>query len=492
MLSAALAAAITLALSPSWVWFPSVWASNREHGFAVAALCLWLVWRVRDRLGGWAPEPLAWPLLGIASLGWWVAYTADIQVVHLLLTPAILWLWLGATAGRRALVASAPAAMTFLLAIPMWEALVPLLQSMAVLFCRAMLSMTSIQATIEDNRIVLPVGVLEVADSCSGLNFLLVGTTVGAAYAHLFVSERRLQWRVVGVAAALSIFANWIRILGLVVIAHRTRMQSSLMHDHEVYGWTIFLVALLVFFAVARRLEQRVAGTTPTGDATMRPAASRHAPASATLFGVSAVALLGPLLVGVLTTLPSAAIPPAGVDIANGRGIGIAPGSEWSTATDSMGAHFTPLFEGAAHTSRLLAGSRSSVQVDQFHYARQKRGAEATSYGNRIAPDSLIVQRRIIGPLDKSLRVVQQTAVREQSDVRLVWSWYRIGGIETSSSTKAKLLQVVAAVRRRRDADVVLISALCNGASCDEATAALFSVVTGRELPPPAKPATSS
>ncbi|HEY0930685.1 MAG TPA: EpsI family protein [Gemmatimonas sp.] len=482
MLSAALAFALFLGLSPSWLWFPSVWASNREHGFAIAALCGWLLWRERRQLQGWSPERLLWPLLGIASIAWWAAFTADIQVVHLLLTPVILWLWLGATAGQRALRATAPAALTFLLAIPVWEALVPLLQTMTVLFCRAVLSMTSIQFTIRDNSIMLPFGVLEVADSCSGLNFVMVGTTVGAAYAHLFVSERRWQWRIVASATALSILANWIRVLGLVVIAHRTRMQSSLMQDHEMYGWTIFLVALLTFFMVARRLEQRMEH--PLTMAAPAPdTAGMGQPPLASIMPVTAIAVLGPALVAVLAVLPAAETPAVGVDVANGRSIGIAPGSQWTVSIDSAPTAFEPHFAGSSRVSRQFVDNGMTVQVDQFHYAQQKHGAEATSYENHIAPDSMIVQRRTVGPLDNSLRIVQQTAIREASDVRIVWSWYRIGGIETPSSTKAKLLQILAAIRRRRDADVVLVSARCKGAECDAATSALYSLVTGRELP---------
>jgi hypothetical protein len=104
---------------------------------------------------------------------------------------------------------------------------------------------------------------------------------------------------------------------------------------------------------------------------------------------------------------------------------------------------------------------------------------------NHVAPDSAILGTRQVGPLDQSFRLVRETAVRDAGNVVLIWSWYRIGDHETSSSIRGKLFRFLAALERRTDAEAVLLSAPCNGTNCDATYASLYLLVTGRELPRP-------
>lgn len=47
------------------------------------------------------------------------------------------------------------------------------------------------------------------------------------------------------IAAALGLLANWLRIYILVLIGYHTEMQSSLMNDHETFGWVVFAFILI-------------------------------------------------------------------------------------------------------------------------------------------------------------------------------------------------------------------------------------------------------
>lgn len=471
---------VFLALSPSWSRFPAVWAANREHGFAIVVLCGWLLWRDRHQLTRCdAPVPLAVGGLVVASVAWWMALVAGIQVGHLILTPVILLLWLAATAGQGAVRAALPATATFSLAIPVWEVLVPLLQWITVLVNQSILKLTGIKAQIRDTFIVLESGVLEVADSCSGLNFLMVGTTVGVAYALLFIRERRLRWRIVGLAVALSLLANWLRVLGLVIIADRTAMQSPLMEDHEVYGWSVFVVALLLFFVLAKRIEK--SATVPESNTATSPSPSPSLVTATprTMWPTLAV-LVGPALLLALVLFPAPATPPA-------ENPGIVAGEQWvpiaantaPTPAKGTGAVF---LGASSHVVQAMAAGAAVVRLDRYQYTRQEEGAELVSAANRLAADTVIVGSSMVGPLDQSLRMVRETAVRDGANIRLIWSWYRVAGIETPSATKAKLLQLAGAVQRRADAEAVLVSAQCQGTQCEQARAALFLFVAGRDI----------
>jgi len=48
--------------------------------------------------------------------------------------------------------------------------------------------------------------------------------------------------------------ASRVRVVSIIEISHLTAMQSSLLADHDAFGWIIFTVLLLAFFLAARRL----------------------------------------------------------------------------------------------------------------------------------------------------------------------------------------------------------------------------------------------
>ena len=58
------------------------------------------------------------------------------------------------------------------------------------------------------------------------------------------------------------------------------------------------------------------------------------------------------------------------------------------------------------------------------------------------------------------------------SERRLVWQWYRVGGEPAHERLRAKLREVPALLRGRRDGAAIALSARCDF-SCDAAAAAM-------------------
>lgn len=466
----------------SWQRFPSVWNASREHGFAVAALVMWLVWRDRDVLlkTGTAHPLLALPLAA-ASVVWMLAVFISAQVVHLLLVPVILLGWLlvvrGPDTGARLL----PIAALAMLAIPVWEVLLPLLQGMTVFVNSIAVRLSGIEAVITGTQIRLPFGTLEVAESCAGLNYLSSGLTLGAAYALAFLRDRRTQVKVLVLAAVISIVSNWIRVFGLVVAAHVTKMQSSLMQEHGVYGWIIFACTLPVFGWAAARIERRaiVAGAEPTSG-------ESNETGQPTPFDLKSVALAtgaaicGPLLLIGLSAWRSPAPMPtvlAGVTPMTGWQPAVNEGQVWVTALKGYSEHLVTHWEN---------GGRR-VQVDRFAYREQRQGAEMVSSSNRLAVDSLLRGEQTIGPLDQQLRTVRESVVQVDRSFRLAWWWYRVAGIDTPVGTKAQLLELWSAVSNAPASEIVVVSAPCGANDCAAAREAVHEVVVGSPLSAPRK-----
>ena len=102
-----------------------------------------------------------------------------------------------------------------------------------------------------------------------------------------------------------------------------------------------------------------------------------------------------------------------------------------------------------------------------------------------MAPDSVIAQEGSFGPLDASTRIVEQAIIRESGRAVLVWYWYRVAGVATSSTMKAKLLGLLAFLRRTEGGEAVFVSTPCDRGDCTGAVARLFEFVTGRPLQTP-------
>jgi exosortase/archaeosortase family protein len=138
-----------------------------------------------------------------------------------------------------------------ILSLPVWDALLEPLVIIASEVVTWFLAWFDITVLIEGNSILTPYGRILIAEGCSGIRYLLVAIVLGALVSH--VNHYRFR----GSAAALAIFtfvgllSNWVRIILLIFTGYFTNMESSLMHDHEVFGWIIYSVFFLpiIYFA---------------------------------------------------------------------------------------------------------------------------------------------------------------------------------------------------------------------------------------------------
>ncbi len=148
----------------------------------------------------------------------------------------------------------------FIFAIPIWDLLNPILVNLTSVAVSSAVEPLRLVVYIEENIIEMPFGTLVIADSCSGLRYLIVGLAI-AVYAlkdsHLpFLTKVKM----VILAFILSIIANWVRVFALVLIAYYSDMESSLVVDHDGFGIVLFFVLFLPFFPLLTKLEK---STTP-------------------------------------------------------------------------------------------------------------------------------------------------------------------------------------------------------------------------------------
>jgi exosortase/archaeosortase family protein len=308
----------------------------------------------------------------------------------------------------------------------------------------------------------------------------MTALAISSVYSLVYMKQWRIRWRIIGAAAALSLLANWIRVFGLAVIAHQTQMQSPLIGDHEAYGWWIFAATMALFFALLPRLER---GDSPAPVAPTPTTSATDAPTAVTILTATAAALVGPLLLLLVSALPVSGEPSASIP-------GIRPGVVWTPADAApAGEVWAPGFRGATeHRTLFVRRDSVTVRVDRFVYRQQAQGAEMVGGENAVAPDSLLLEERVVGPLDADARSVRQAAVRDGEQLRMVWYWYRVFDVETPSRAKAKLLEIPAFFNRHGLSEVITLSIPCNGRDCGNAATSLYHLATGRELPAASAP----
>lgn len=474
-----------LAFWPTLASFPGVWIEERTHGFVIAAFCAWMIWRTDWRAVPVEPASAGTVALLVGlSCAWSGAELLSLRVVHQLLFPAILLAWIVAVKGRKVWPVAAPIAATFVLAVPLWEVLIRPLQRLTVIVNSLLLKIVGIEATIDADMITVSAGTFLVAGSCAGLNYLMSGITIGVMYGALFLERWTARVQVLLAAIAVSLVANWLRVFGLIVIGDRTRMQSPLMTDHGTYGWLVFAGALPIFFLLARRIDARDAAAAhrvaqAPGTLTLRTA--KRLPS---IWLATGAAMLGPVLHAMIALVPPDMAPSAETP-------GIAPGAEWRRGGTAGAApsDWAPGYRGASeHRVAYWIRGDERVRVDRMIYAAQAQGSELINELNRIAPEAETLNERFAGPLDEQTRIVREATVRSGNDVRLVWYWYSVAGMETPSPLKAKLLESVAFVQRRPVAELIAVSATCETTDCRRASQSLYALVTGNNAPRPREP----
>ncbi len=456
---------------PTLIGLPGTWsASYQEHGFFIGGLTLWLLWRDRHRLTDMADEGLPDLLSVLAglSLVWMCAAIMNVRLVQQGLLPLIVMSWGFAVFGWGARRIVLAIGLTYLLAVPFWSFLVPVLQRTTVVASGGATQLAGITAVIGYDYIQISTGTFLVEEGCAGLNYLMGGLVLGACYAHLFVERWQTQLKIFLLAGATSIVGNWIRVSVLIFLGEATAMQSPYIEDHLWQGWAIFTALMLPAYLLARRIELRDdarfgAAESSTDAELMREAGSTPAldtlrPRRAVVAGLAACA--GPLAFMLIGAIPRGSGVETTVDVVGAVASWTVSGSQ---TPDEWRADFSGVDREVGWT---LSDGTDEIGATRQYFMDQKQGAEMIGYPNVLAPDSMVVSDRVMGPVGPSRRFLHEAVIRTADGPRVVWYWYRVAGFDTPFENKAKLLEILAFFRRSAAAELITVSAACEPDDC--------------------------
>lgn len=458
---------------PSLAGLAELWSHpdrrTYQHGYLIAALSLWVVWRERRRIAGaiGEPSPILLLLAFAGSLAWAIAWNANLQVVHFLLWPAVLWAaaagTFGVAAGRALLF---PVGFLYF-ALPIWDALTPVLQDATVFANRVLAALVGMPVLIEGTYIHIPEGSFEIAGGCSGLNYLIVGLAISTLLGEVNRDRPLRRVMLIALGGGLAILSNWLRVFTIIFAGHLSDMTHYLVKvDHYNFGWVLFAFVLAGFFLIVRRLPHQPA---PTASAAMARPAAVAGPATIV---VAATAIgLGPMLTHASGL---AAASTADVQVIGPSELDLNRTDAW-TASVATGS-WVPVFPGA-DAETLVEFSRGPDRVTAYTatYLRQVQGRELVGHESRV-------DGRLAGRLGRPTprRAVDDPPIevleaewRSPGGARaLLWWTYQVGERRFTRPIEAQLWYGIASLVKVPVSSVVALQAAC-GEDCKQARAAL-------------------
>jgi exosortase A len=454
-------ASIALLLAAYWptvASFPRVWGGSDTytHCFLVIPACIWLVWRKRAEAAAIEPRTEPWALLPLLACGllWAVADAANVLIYAQLGVAAMVPLLAIALFGLPVARALTFPYVLFLLAVPFGEVLQPVLMHYTAKVTVAGLRLSGVPVWVEGLYFTTPNGHWRVIEACSGLRFLISMSTLGSLFAYLRFERRSTRILFGALAVVMPLVANGLRAYTMVMTGYLSDMKHGLGLDHFVIGWALFAAVMATFFFIGSRWREE-----PLPPRPMPPPAPPAAPPRAYSAAVGPIALLVLLVPVALSVRANSVPPPPAPDLR-----AAAPAEGWQGG-ESI-ASWKPAFRGtSAEVRQTYLRDGRSVEYYVGYYATQRQGAELIHFENVIVPRSDPVWRDI-GSEVRALKLpgggfgVLETRVRSETERYLVWSWYWIPDVFTTSQVAAKLQQARARLIDRRDrAAVVILSA---------------------------------
>ncbi|OWQ95250.1 exosortase A [Sphingopyxis witflariensis] len=372
-----------------------------------------------------------WPaLVWIAGAGlvWLVGEAAGVALFRQLGLVLMLQGAVAATLGEKLVRALLFPLAYALLLVPFGEELVPLLQTLTAHISVILLHLSGLQAEMEGVFITTRAGFFEVAEACSGVNFLIAMLAYAVFAAHLCFKSWTRRFVFVAAALATTVLANALRAYGTMVAAEIWGIEAAGGIDHIFYGWIFFGLVVLIVMLVARRWFDRPANDAAvdlagldgivrfTGSAKMVLPAALVLP----LFFMAWAALAG----GRTAPLPAT--------------MAVEAPASWS-GVRAGGEPWEPRFDGA--DQRLIRhfidanGRRVTVAIGG--YERQAEGREVVSFGQgAVDPDSRWAWSAALPAIDgaRTERLLHPGPV-----LRDAATWYVVDGGVTGDPRRAKL-----------------------------------------------------
>ena len=437
------------------------WDESQSHGLIVVGIFLFFLyksspWQTSTQTQFEKFSTLI--LLGLASCAWFIFHIINIYILEQLLLLPLLFLILSSIYGWRTSFSHAVLLALPIFAIPIWDQLTDALVNLSGFIVGKMVLLINMPARIDGNSIFIPNGHIVIADGCSGLRYLEIALSLGYIISYLNLYSIARLGGVLLIAIALGLVANWLRIFILVIVGYESNMQSSLMSDHEIFGWLLFACISFpaIYFAPVIHTQDHNQNT------------SINHPKYLSLLLAILAASLGPLLSLVFNAKPQV------TELKDVLRFELQP----ITAKKMPLAITNPK---AMHTENVRTDNKVYIQIDQ--YQRLKQEDKLVPYIARLYNNetwSLLEQTHINTPAFNAEVSVLHHKTKKTKIAQL--QWFKIAGADVTSIAAAKMWQIAALIQNKNHFMIITLQVECKTDDCTNAITQLESTANSLTL----------
>lgn len=386
--------------------------------------------------------PTALILLGL-SLAWFLFYLVQIKLFEQLILLPLLYLSIAWVFGFKSLWQQRFLLILPVFVVPIWDYLTTPLVQLSSLVVGMMVRWVQIPALIDGSSIFIPSGHIMIADGCSGLRYLVISLAMGHAISYLNGYREKGVILCLVTAAILGLVANWIRIFGLILVGYHTEMQSSLMSDHETFGWIIFAAICfpVIYFApVVRRAAQN-----------LQPAITIYN--GKKIIGLIVLLLPGAVLALIINPAAGNKPPQFNLDPAQFQ-------KSYSSLPVSI----------ELPQSKMQYSYQSGpvgIRIDQY-YPENRKQRLVPYIARQFNIELWVLDSSKIFATDRYQ--VRLDILRQKSGMRKVaqLQWFDVGGYKAASVAKAKILQIPALLSGNNYFSIITLQAECRSNDCSD------------------------
>jgi EpsI family protein len=391
---------------------------------------------------------LLWMVLGL------VFVEAGQQAMVILIAAAVVIGMLGIRGGAKYLMPI----LLLLTVLPIWSLFIPYLQIIVAQASAYLIDISGITSIREGYLLVIPNGTFEVAESCSGMKFLIVGITLALIHTQLIKVPARVVLLYVLLASLLAFVSNVVRIFIVVIIGHYYGMSNEYVQDHNFIGWIVFSIFFFIFLFVGERRLRRheIARQVEESGAQANAGMARRLSGSALVVLALSV---GPAAYGYFT---------ASDPMSNRDHISVLQQLPAWRATPGQLTDWTPLWTRGDRTFEGIV-TKASERLDLFatEFDQQRQGHEAVNISHRvydiekwsrISKSARVIDVPGVGEVAVEETLLKATGHRK----RLVWLWYRTNDKIVASKIQAKLNNLLGVLSGEPDISVFVVSKVIN------------------------------
>lgn len=465
-----------------WLTMADKWwtVSTYNHVLFVPPIVGWLVWNRRRELARLTPQ--AWGpglvLLAGALFLWLLGTLAGFNSASQLGAVLALQATVPALLGPRVAAGLVFPLAYMLFLVPFGDELVPALQMVTADIVIWLTRISGIPTHIEGVFIDTPVGLFEVAEACSGVQFLVAMLALGVLIAQTCFRGWGRRIAFLAFALALPILANGVRAWGTIYIAQFQGIAFAEGFDHIFYGWIFFALVVGILLALTWRWFDRdpedpgIDAQALLNSRALGRLSHGAIGANAALAGVVALAAGFALWAGYASRI-EADVPAR---------IALPAVSGWQQVDYNPQVDWAPRASGAAH--RLLARYRNDAgdEVDVFYalYPAQDDARDASAYGEgALVPDT---PWRWVEPGRHSPETTGAVLLANGTVPRIAETSWRTGDLTTGSAARLKLatMRDRLLLRRRPTATLILSVEGRNAEASAEAIDRFVAAMGGR------------